>query len=329
MNHPLAPTAMPTSTDRAVTATDLNLPAKRSGKVRDVYDLPPDAQGPRLLIIATDRISAFDVVMPTPVTGKGKLLTELSTFWLTFISNAGIAKTHYLSSDVAAVPPEAFEGSGLTPRDLEGRTTIARKARVVPIECVVRGYLEGSGWKEYQESGSVCGVKLPAGLRQCERLPEPIFTPATKEEFGKHDENVTFARASQLVGAETMAKLRDASLTIYRKASEHAAARGIIIADTKFEFGLALGANGLPIDANPMVVDEALTPDSSRFWPAETYQPGRAQKSYDKQFLREFLETLVAAGKWNKQSPGPELPPKVVDGTREKYLNALRALTRT
>jgi len=322
------PTPMANPADRAVTTTDLNLPGKRTGKVRDVYDLPSDANGPRLLIIATDRISAFDVVMPTPIPGKGKLLTELSTFWLKFITASGIARTHYLTSDVAAIPATAFQGSTLTPRDMEARITIARKARVVPIECVVRGYLEGSGWKEYRESGTVCGVKLPAGLRQCERLPEPIFTPATKEEFGKHDENVTFARASELVGIETMSRLREASLAIYRKASEHAAARGIIIADTKFEFGVALGSNGQPVDASPMVVDEALTPDSSRFWPAATYELGRAQQSYDKQFLREYLETLVGSGRWNKQSPGPELPPEVTERTRDKYRAALEVLIR-
>ncbi|MGH7242673.1 MAG: phosphoribosylaminoimidazolesuccinocarboxamide synthase [Phycisphaerales bacterium] len=319
---------MPQSTDRAVTSTDLNLAGKRSGKVRDVYDLPPDADGPRLLIIATDRISAFDVVMPTPIPGKGKLLTELSTFWQKFVSSRGIARTHYLSSDVGVVPEAAFQGSTLGPRDLEGRSTIARKAQVVPIECVVRGYLEGSGWKEYRETGTVCGMTLPPGLRQCERLPEPIFTPATKEEFGKHDENVSFTRASELVGADVMTRLRDSSLAIYRAASEHAMARGIIIADTKFEFGVALGRDGRTIDTNPIVVDEALTPDSSRFWPAETYEPGRAQKSFDKQFLREYLETLVAAGKWNKQSPGPELPAEVAERTREKYSAAFEVLSR-
>ncbi|MBL8888007.1 MAG: phosphoribosylaminoimidazolesuccinocarboxamide synthase [Phycisphaerales bacterium] len=319
---------MPTPTDRAVPTTDLNLPGKRSGKVRDVYELPPDAHGPRLLIIATDRISAFDVVMPTPIPGKGRLLTELSTFWLRFISDSGIAPTHYLSSDVREVPPTAFRGSALTPHDLEGRITIARKAAVVPIECVVRGYLEGSGWKEYAHAGTVCGVELPAGLRQCDRLPEPIFTPATKEEFGKHDENVTFERASKLVGVETMTRLRDASIAIYRRASEHASARGIIIADTKFEFGLPLGSDGRPLGSAPILVDEALTPDSSRFWPASTYTPGRAQQSFDKQYLREYLETLVAAGRWNKQSPGPELPAEIAEATRQKYLAALQSLTR-
>lgn len=318
---------MTSPSDRSVTETDLNLPGKRSGKVRDVYDLPPDAFGPRLLIVATDRISAFDVVMPTPIPGKGRLLTQLSTFWLSLISEAGISETHFLSSDVDSIPAEAFHGSALTPGDLQGRITIARKARVVPIECVVRGYLEGSGWKEYQQSGTVCGVTLPRGLRQCERLPEPIFTPATKEEFGKHDENVTFERACTLVGERTMSRLRDRSLAIYRLASEHAAQRGIIIADTKFEFGFAPVRGPQPDEADLILVDEALTPDSSRFWPAATYSPGRAQQSYDKQFLREYLETLVNAGRWNKQSPGPDLPPAVAAGTRDKYQAALAALT--
>ncbi|MFO0858926.1 MAG: phosphoribosylaminoimidazolesuccinocarboxamide synthase [Phycisphaerales bacterium] len=312
--------------DRPVISTDLHLPGKRSGKVRDVYELPPDAQGPRLLIVATDRISAFDVVMPTPIPGKGRLLTTLSTFWLRMIEQKGICRTHLVSTRTDQIPPAAFNGSSLSAADLEGRSTIARKARVVPIECVVRGYLEGSGWKEYREKGSVCGVALPAGLRQCEKLREPIFTPATKEELGKHDENVTFERAAAIAGREVMEKLRAISLAIYRAASEHAAARGVLIADTKFEFGFALDANGKET-GELMLVDEALTPDSSRFWPAAGYEPGRAQKSYDKQFLREYLETLVASGAWNKQAPGPQLPEAVVRETREKYDAACRSLT--
>ncbi|MBX3390455.1 MAG: phosphoribosylaminoimidazolesuccinocarboxamide synthase [Phycisphaeraceae bacterium] len=320
---------MPHSTERPVTCTDLDLPGKRSGKVRDVYDLPPDSMGPRLLIIATDRISAFDVVMPTPLAGKGVILTELSTFWLRMIAEKGLARTHLISSEIAGIPDEAFRGSGLKPSDLEGRSTIARKCRVIPIECVVRGYLEGSGWKEYHESGAVCGVQLPSGLRQCDRLPEPIFTPATKEEFGKHDENVTFDRAAELVGRRVLETLRDTSIRIYLAASEHAAARGILIADTKFEFGIPLGTDGEPTDSSPMLVDEALTPDSSRFWPADQYEPGRPQKSFDKQFLREYLETLVDSGTWNKQSPGPQLPAEVVRGTIGRYRAALEALKRS
>lgn len=317
---------MPSSTERSVITTDLNLPGKRSGKVRDVYELPADEHGLRLLIIASDRISAFDVVMPTPIPGKGRVLTELSTFWLGFIAERGLARTHYLSSDVTQIPESAFRGSSLSPVDLQGRVTIARKAKVVPIECVVRGYLEGSGWKEYRESGSVCGVGLPAGLRQCDRLPEPVFTPATKEESGKHDENVTFEHAAEIAGKGVLETLRDLSIRIYRAASEHAAARGIIIADTKFEFGIPLGPGGEPAASPPILVDEALTPDSSRFWPSDRYEPGRPQKSFDKQFLREYLETLVDSGAWNKQSPGPELPPDVVKGTIGKYRTALDAL---
>jgi phosphoribosylaminoimidazole-succinocarboxamide synthase len=201
---------------------------------------------------------------------------------------------------------------------------IARAAKVVPIECVVRGYLEGSGWKEYQASGSVCGVRLPAGLRQCDQLPEPIFTPATKEEMGKHDENVSFERASQLVGEELMRRLRDLSLAIYTMAASHAQARGIIIADTKFEFGTVNGPQGPQI----ILIDEALTPDSSRFWPADTYAPGKPQRSFDKQYLREYLESLVAKGQWNKQAPGPVLPADIASATAGKYDEARVRLTK-
>jgi len=301
--------------------TRLNLPGPRRGKVRDVYELPDDT-GERLLIVATDRISAFDVVMPTAIVGKGRVLTRLSTFWLRFIEQAGICRTHLISEDVGQVPDAAF-GTGGTPRDvLAERITIARRARVIPIECVVRGYLEGSGWKEYQASGSVCGVQLPSGLKQCDKLPQPIFTPATKEEQGRHDENISFERASTLVGGPLMERLREVSLQIYNKAADHAAARGVIIADTKFEFGLE-GDN-----PEPMLVDEALTPDSSRFWPAADYQPGRAQRSFDKQYLREYLETLVAKGEWNKQAPGPVIPESVAKATLQKYEEAAERLMR-
>ncbi|MBS0192087.1 MAG: phosphoribosylaminoimidazolesuccinocarboxamide synthase [Phycisphaerales bacterium] len=305
--------------EKAILETDLNLPGRRAGKVRDIYDLPPDEQGLRLLIVATDRISAFDVVMPTPIGGKGRLLTELSTFWLRFIASRGITRTHLLSVDAGEIPESAFRGARTSREDLAGRIMIARKARVVPVECVVRGYLEGSGWKEYQQTGSVCGVKLPPGLRQCDRLAEPIFTPATKEEMGKHDENVTFERASAIAGADVLRELRERSLAIYRAASEHALARGIIIADTKFEFGM--GESG-----EILLVDEALTPDSSRFWPAETYRPGAAQQSFDKQYLREYLEELVREHRWDKQSPGPLLPPEIVVRTADKYRSALERL---
>ena len=301
----------------SVFSTDLTLADRRVGKVRDVYSL--DAK--RLLVIATDRISAFDVVMPTPIAGKGALLTGMSLFWLRFIESKGICRTHLLSDDVELIPDAALRGT--TTRDaLRGRTMIARKCRVIPIECVVRGYLEGSGWKEYQATGSVCGVALPAGLKQCDKLPSPIFTPATKEEQGKHDENVSFARAAAMIGEALMTRLREMSLAIYNAAAAHALARGIIIADTKFEFGIPMDGSG----DEPILIDEALTPDSSRFWPAETYAAGKAQQSYDKQYLREYLESLVAKGAWNKQSPGPELPPDIVKATLAKYQAALSAL---
>lgn len=301
----------------SVFSTDLTLADRRVGKVRDVYSL--DAK--RLLVIATDRISAFDVVMPSPIAGKGALLTGMSLFWLRFIESKGICRTHLLSDDVELIPDAALRGT--TTRDaLRGRTMIARKCRVIPIECVVRGYLEGSGWKEYQATGSVCGVALLAGLKQCDKLPSPIFTPATKEEQGKHDENVSFARAAAMVGEALMTRLREMSLAIYNAAAAHALARGIIIADTKFEFGIPMDGSG----DEPILIDEALTPDSSRFWPAETYAAGKAQQSYDKQYLREYLESLVAKGAWNKQSPGPELPPEIVKATLAKYQAALSAL---
>lgn len=297
------------------------LPLVRSGKVRDVYQLPDDASGSRMLFVASDRISAFDVIMPTPITGKGRVLTELATWWFEFLESRRVVETHLLSTEVDDLPSEA-----LTPESrefLRGRVTIGRACAVIPIECVVRGYLEGSGWKEYQATGSVCGVPLPPGLRQCDKLPEPIFTPATKASVG-HDENISFEHAADLVGLETAAVVRDLSLKIYDVASRHALSRGIIIADTKFEFGIPLGerSKGERVWTPPILIDEALTPDSSRFWPAQSYEPGRAQKSYDKQFLREYLETLVAQGKWDKQAPGPELPTGVVDGTLARYAMA-------
>ncbi|MCC6428473.1 MAG: phosphoribosylaminoimidazolesuccinocarboxamide synthase [Phycisphaerales bacterium] len=316
---PLQPPGSPGSGEPAVLATDLSLAGRRAGKVRDVYELPGQAGSPpRLLIVATDRISAFDVVMPTPIPGKGRLLTELAVFWLKFIEERGICKTHLISTDEGQVPASAFQGH-VTRQDLAGRTTVARRCRVVPIECVVRGYMEGSGWKEYQQTQSICGVPLPAGLRQCDKLPEPIFTPATKEEGGKHDENISFDRACELAGRPLMESLRDKSLEIYRAASQHAQDRGVIIADTKFEFGIPINGEE---KAQPILIDEALTPDSSRFWPADGYQPGRAQSSYDKQYLREYLQSLVDGGKWNKQSPGPTLPERIVDATRAKYAQA-------
>ena len=304
--------------------TRLNLPGQRRGKVRDIFELPSGEGEDRLLIVASDRISAFDVVMPTPIPGKGRLLTRLSTFWLRYIERAGICRTHLISDDAGMIPDSAFGVGGTSRVELSGRVTIARRASVVPIECVVRGYLEGSGWKENQATGAVCGVALPKGLRQCDRLPEPIFTPATKEEQGKHDENISFERACAVVGRPLMERLREVSLAIYARASAHAAERGVIIADTKFEFGLLEGPGSATRE--PILVDEALTPDSSRFWPAAEYQPGRAQKSYDKQYLREYLETLVAAGKWGKSPPGPALPEEVVRATLAKYEEAAERL---
>ncbi len=312
------------SASAALLEADLALPGLRRGKVRDVYDLPPDpaSNEARLLIVATDRISAFDVVMPTPIPGKGALLTELSAFWLAFIAAHGLARTHLLSTDAADIPDHAFRPGATTRDDLRGRVMIVRRARVVPIECVARGYLEGSGWKDYQRTGAVCGVPLPPGLRQCDRLPEPIFTPATKEAFGKHDENIDFDRACTLAGRDCIEHLRRVTLAIYSEAAAYARDRGIIIADTKFEFGVPESAADHDDPANILLVDEALTPDSSRFWPAADYAPGRAQRSFDKQYLREHLETLVAAGAWNKQAPGPALPPEIVAATLARYREA-------
>jgi phosphoribosylaminoimidazole-succinocarboxamide synthase len=277
----------------------LNLRAR--GKVRDIYEL-----GDRLLIVATDRLSAFDVVLPTPIPDKGRVLTQLSLFW--FEKLADVVPNHVISAS-------NFSGE-LAPfaQQLEGRAMLVRRTDPVPIECVVRGYISGSGWKEYQKSGAVCGISLPAGLHESDKLPEPIFTPSTKATTG-HDENISFDETVARVGLPLAGKLRDVSLTIYRKASEHAAARGIIIADTKFEFGL--------LNGELIWIDEALTPDSSRFWPADQYSPGKAQPSFDKQYVRDYLERIG----WNKQPPGPTLPPDVVAATRDKYREAYRSVT--
>jgi phosphoribosylaminoimidazole-succinocarboxamide synthase len=284
------------------------LPVRR-GKVRDVYDL-----GERLLIVATDRISTYDVVHPTPVPDKGRLLTAMSLFW--FERLADIVPNHLISADAARFG-ELAPGSGLErhAEQLAGRSMLVRKGKVVPIECVARGYITGGGWKDYRETGKVCGVTLPAGLRMCERLPVPIFTPATKAEHG-HDENIDFGRASALVGREVMELLQDLTLRLYRTAADHAAARGIIIADTKFEFAH-------DADGRVMLVDEVLTPDSSRFWPAARYEPGRDQDSFDKQFVRNHVSALG----WDKRPPAPELPADVVAKTRAKYVEAYERLT--
>jgi phosphoribosylaminoimidazole-succinocarboxamide synthase len=314
-------TQLAADADRPVYSTQLNLPGRRQGKVRDVYEMPAWAGAlPRLLIVATDRISAFDVVMPTPIPGKGRLLTEISAWWFRFIESRRLARTHLLSTDVREVPEAAFAGGGTGRGELEGRITIARRCTVIPIECVVRGYLEGSGWKDYQRTAAVSGVRLPPGLRQCERLPEPIFTPATKAPQGEHDQNVSFEEAARRVGMDLMAKLREISLAIYSAAAEYARGCGIIIADTKFEFGFPEDGEG------PLLIDEALTPDSSRFWPADQYQPGRAQASFDKQYLREYLESLVSKERWNKQAPGPQLPEEIVRQTLARYREARNRL---
>ncbi|MEE9403303.1 MAG: phosphoribosylaminoimidazolesuccinocarboxamide synthase [Algisphaera sp.] len=304
---------------------DLPLPAHRKGKVRDVYDVMMTDGTPATLLVASDRLSAFDVVMPTGIPGKGAVLTQLSKFWFDLIlQKLGDAVPHHLLS------VEADDIVGLTESQrapLRGRVMLGRRADVVPIECVARGYLAGSGWKEYQATQTVCGVALPAGLKQCDRLPEPIFTPATKAATG-HDENVSFEVAAGLVGVELMTRLRDTTLKLYELGRDHAATCGIVLADTKFEFGFPLDAQGHSGDA-PILIDEVMTPDSSRFWPAESYEPGRDQDSFDKQFVRNHLQKLVDQRLWDKEPPGPTLPDDVVAGTQEKYEKAYEALTGT
>lgn len=255
----------------------------------------------RLLIVATDRISAFDFILASGIPGKGRILTQMTLFWLDFLRS--VTPNHFLSADTEGLPPE-----------FAGRSMWVRKAEMFPVECVARGYLAGSGWKDYRATGSLCGIPLPQGLRESDALPEPIFTPATKATSG-HDENISFDQAAQVIGTETAAKLRDLTLALYRKAADYARTRGIIIADTKFEFGV--------VDGGIILADEVLTPDSSRFWPADQYQPGRSQPSFDKQYVRDYLESIH----WNKQAPAPGLPEEVARRTSEKYLEAYRALT--
>jgi phosphoribosylaminoimidazole-succinocarboxamide synthase len=275
----------------------------RRGKVRDVYDL-----GERLLIVASDRLSAFDVVLPTPIPDKGRVLTQLSLFWFRTLED--VVPNHVLTANVAEYPAElrAFAGQ------LEGRSMIVHKTQPLPVECVVRGYITGSGWKDYKKTGAVCGIPLPAGLRESDRLEPAIFTPSTKAEAG-HDENIPFEAVEQLIGSQRAAEVRDLTLRIYARARAHAEARGILLADTKFEFGVR--------DGQLVWIDEALTPDSSRFWPSSGYAPGRGQPSFDKQYVRDYLETLD----WNKQPPGPELPAEVVAKTRQKYREAYALIT--
>ncbi len=274
------------------------------GKVRDVYAVDED----RLLIVATDRISAFDYILATGIPDKGRVLTQMSVFWFEFLRDT--VPTHFLTANVGEYPEPLRRY-----RDqLEGRSMLVRRARMTDIECVARGYLSGSGWKEYRDAGTVCGILLPEGLKESDGLPEPIFTPATKAQTG-HDENVSFERTVQLVGPDLARLLRDLTLRIYKRAAEYAISRGIIIADTKFEFGF--------VGDELVLADEVLTPDSSRFWPAQTWSPGGAQPSYDKQYVRDYLESIH----WNKQPPAPPLPPEVARRTSEKYREAYRALT--
>lgn len=274
------------------------------GKVRDIYDL-----GDSLLIVATDRISAFDVVMPTPIPDKGKVLTQLSDFWLRFSSD--IVENHLIGTEVDDYP----EGCRPYAARLSGRSMWVRKADVLPIECIVRGYLAGSGWKDYLTTGEVCGIKLPAGLREAEKLPEPLFTPSTKAALGAHDQNIAFSEMMGRVGEVLARQVQSASIAIYRKASAYAQERGILLADTKFEFGLRNG--------RLILVDEVLTPDSSRFWPADRYQIGCSPESFDKQYLRDYL---IRSG-WKISDPAPVLPPEVVANTRFRYIEALERLT--
>jgi phosphoribosylaminoimidazole-succinocarboxamide synthase len=294
----------------------------RRGKVRDVYEIDD-----RLLIVATDRISAFDYVLGSGIPDKGKVLTQLSGFW--FERMGDLVPHHLISMDVQAFPEPARRHAD----QLCGRTMLVRKTDPVPIECVARGYLSGSGWKEYQQTGHVCGIALPSGLRESDRLPEPIFTPATKAESG-HDVNISEEEAGRLVGADLVSRLKQLTLEIYRRGVAHAESKGIIIADTKFEFGLApaspnssrRSAEGAKADGSDIVlIDEVLTPDSSRFWPRDQYEPGHGQPSFDKQYVRDYLEAI----KWNKQPPVPSLPDDVIRRTREKYVEAYRLLTGT
>ncbi len=289
---------------KVVMQTDLRgLKLKGRGKVRDIYDL-----GDRLLIVATDRISAFDVVMPNPIPDKGRILTQLSIFW--FNLTREIVGNHLISTEVEEFPSECHPFQQI----LRGRSMFTVKADPLPVECVVRGYLSGSGWEEYRKTGEVCGVSLPKGLLESSKLEQPIFTPATKAEPGLHDENITFEKAQKIIGSGLARQVKDLSLAVYRKARDYAEQRGIIIADTKMEFGTR--------DGKLILIDELLTPDSSRFWPRNDYRPGGSQKSFDKQFLRDYLLSI----RWNKTPPAPELPEEIIRKTREKYLEAYERL---
>jgi len=276
----------------------------KRGKVRDIYDL-----GDKLLMIATDRISAFDVVMPDPIPDKGKILSKISLFW--FEAIRPLVQNHVISSNVAEYPAECRKYS----EELDGRSMLVKKAEPLPIECVVRGYLSGSGWSSYQEYGEVCGIRLPKGLQESDKLPEPVFTPSTKEEVGTHDINIDFDETVKRIGRKLAERVKELSIEIYIRGTKLAAQKGIIIADTKFEFGI--------VDNEIIIIDEVLTPDSSRFWPKDSYKPGGPQLSFDKQYLRDYLISI----KWNKKPPAPSLPKDVVDNTRSKYMEALKRLT--
>ncbi len=293
-------------------STDLPLENKRTGKVRDLYDLKLKDGSDGILIVATDRISAFDVVMSNGIPGKGIVLTQISKYWFDFFQDD--VKHHLVSTD-----PAEIEGlSAEQRRSLVGRIMICEKASVVPVECIVRGYLTGSGWLDNQKNGKLCGIDLPAGMSNSDKIEQPIFTPSTKAETG-HDENISFAEACEVAGEQRMERVRELSLHIYGRARDYAAEKGIIIADTKFEFGIQ--------DDEPILIDEVLTPDSSRFWPAAEWQPGREQNSFDKQFIRNYLLELVSAGGWDKKYPGPLLPEDVISKSLTRYLEAYRHLT--
>ncbi len=286
----------------ALLTTSIGNYPKRAGKVRDIYELPE-----HLLIVATDRISAFDCVMPNGIPDKGRILTQISLFWFEMLES--ITPNHLVSGALKDLPED------IRSDEIDGRFMLCRKCDVVPIECIVRGYIAGSGWKEYKESQTVCGIQLPEKLKQCSELPEPIFTPSTKADQG-HDENISFEKACELVGEELMTQLRDKSLAIYSKARDYAAERGIILAATKFEWGM-------DSDGQLTLIDEVLTPDSSRFWPADLYKPGKSQHSYDKQFVRDYLEKI----KFDKTPPAPPLPSEIVQKTRAKYIEAFESLS--
>jgi len=286
----------------ALLTTSIGNYPKRAGKVRDLYELPD-----RLLIVASDRISAFDVVMPNGIPDKGRVLTQISLFWFDLLKD--ITENHVVSAALKDLPEDCRS------KELEGRFMLCRRCKVIPIECIVRGYLAGSGWKEYHRTGAVCGIPLPEKLKESAELPEPIFTPSTKAETG-HDENISFEQGAAIVGEQTMAEIRDKSLAVYKRARSYAAQRGIILADTKFEWGF-------DEDGKIILIDEVLTPDSSRFWPADVYKPGKSQPSFDKQFVRDYLDKI----KFDRTPPAPPLPAEIVQKTREKYIEAYARLT--